>query len=148
LAQAAKEQAFLDAQSNKQYLEMIVEDTRASLKYFEEDQAAGDDEIIPCEPKFLYELDPATMLPQMSFTAIDLINAYISGEIDPAYVDEIDPARFGLDRKQIRKVFGDHGIQTPGFDQIDIPHPHGYEEEAAIEDPNEKFNKFEEHKNE
>lgn len=70
-AEAAKTQAFLDAQSHYQYLKSIVDDINVRLSFFDEapeEPAGGKDEkeLPPCEPQFLYELD-YNNIPQVSW---------------------------------------------------------------------------------
>jgi hypothetical protein len=43
-AAQAKEEAFLNAESEYNYYQMLVQDTEASLKYFDEEEKSGDEE--------------------------------------------------------------------------------------------------------
>lgn len=81
---AAKESALIYARSEYQWLDSLVEDYEQRLASFDEDASAQEPtgpQLQPCEPQFLYELDPTSLIPQVSEEGLDIINAYITGEI-------------------------------------------------------------------
>lgn len=75
---------FTDAKATYERIQSDITSYTNRLQYFDEDQAAADDEekLAACEPRFLYELDAAG-LPQISQEAVDIITAIGAGIIDP-----------------------------------------------------------------
>jgi hypothetical protein len=88
------------------YYEALVEDTKASLTYFNEVQEEEETgkkgpktgEDLPCEPALLYELDPATKLPQVSQNAKDIFNAVMAGFINPDDLQNSDLSTVNVGR--------------------------------------------------
>jgi hypothetical protein len=101
---------------------MLVNDTKESLKYFDEtaDNADEEEGPVPCEPRYLYELDYSTMIPQVSQEAINIINAYITGEINPDNWSESYYQSTVVNQEQLKKLFS-RKHAPPGFEDIDIP---------------------------
>jgi hypothetical protein len=58
----------------------------------------------------------------LSQTGIDIVNGYISGEINPEYPEENDASLYGINQKQLRSLFN-REVPPPGFDKLDVPVP-------------------------
>lgn len=121
-ADQLKEDNFLEAQRRYNEIKGLVEDTKMSLQYFDEDQ--GDEtEINACEPQFLYALDE-NMMPQMSWEAVDIINSVIQGYInteDPELSDwSVLPATVNV--QEVKKLFRrNDDVTPPGFENLELP---------------------------
>lgn len=122
---------------------MLVEDTQNSLKFFDEETKAEEEEEgpTPCEPKYLYMLDENS-IPQVSYEAINIINAYISGDINPDNWDEYYYESGIVTKPQLQKLFNRKNA-PPGFEDIDIPvgqNKQAEEEEYEVADEGDEFN--------